>query len=876
MPSVNLSPLGGAGWQFFDSNGNPLTGGLLYTYAAGTTTPEATYTTSAGSVANANPIVLDSAGRVVDQIWLTQGVSYKLELKTSLGAPIWTKDNIKGVNDVNASGVVYQPGGTGAVATTVQAALRQRISAFDFMTPAQIASVQARDMVQDVTVPLQAFFDACRGKRGYLPAGTYKKTAQIVMDPQYSYDIEGDGWSTEYSQQGSIIKDTGVNNGLFIYYTLANYPGGPPGGGYPNSDNLVRLAQFALRGPDNLALSPGTQTVGIEGINTVVQTGTGIWMYWMNHLRLEDFWIDGYVADGVYGYRCFSAAFKNVWLIKNNLCGVHLYNTANDVSFFDCKILANGRVPRPDINCNVLIDGASGFDNLGPVFGGGTDVSYGGQAGVKYNVGAGTLTNIVVLGGTATINANGHTFLVGHRVAIHGATGADAQINTIDVATVLTKTANSFTVATTAANGTYNQSTLSVSPYVAGIGLDRIQACRIGAYSEENSGPGIYVFDNVRSFTVQGGYWLQDKIFVKTGARGGLIQGCFFTGVESGVYLENAASALVGQNSYVNDFLRGMPTSYIGGLPFLDNGGFILQGMTVGRGADLNLSERDPGEVTNTAMGVAVLRNANTSGGAGQGKQNTAIGYYALNASTAGYNNTALGRHAMLALTTGYENVAVGNRAMDTGTNIQASVMVGNAAGSGMSSGSNDTYVGIAAGSKASAGASDGNNTGMGSNALRVDGSQNYKWCTVVGGQSAPMTAATGLENYTGLGYDTYSFAANNKVRAGNAAVTAAHVQVAWTVTSDRRLKRDITDLDLGLALVNALRPVSFRRINDDTEELGFIAQEVQSALPRPLGMLSVDVDGTYMLRKDDLIAVLVKAVQELTARVKELEDART
>jgi len=274
---------------------------------------------------------------------------------------------------------------------------------------------------------------------------------------------------------------------------------------------------------------------------------------------------------------------------------------------------------------------------------------------------------------------------------------------------------------------------------------------------------------------------------------------------------------------------------------------------------------------------VAVLRNANTSGGSGQGKQNTAIGYYALNALNAGYNNTAVGRHAGLALTTGYENVAVGNRAMDTGTNIQASVMVGNAAGSGMTSGGNDVYVGTASGVKASPGSSGGNNTGIGTSALRVDGSQDYKWCTVVGGQSAPMTAATGMENYTGLGYDTYSFAASNKVRAGNAAVTAAHVQVAWTATSDRRLKRDIADLDLGLALVNALRPVSFRRKNgNDTEELGFVAQEVQSALPRPLGMLSVDVDGTYMLRKDDLIAVLVKAVQELTARVKELEDART
>ena len=48
--AVNLSPVGGVGWQFFDNSGAPLTGGKLYSYAAGTTTPQATYTTSAGSV----------------------------------------------------------------------------------------------------------------------------------------------------------------------------------------------------------------------------------------------------------------------------------------------------------------------------------------------------------------------------------------------------------------------------------------------------------------------------------------------------------------------------------------------------------------------------------------------------------------------------------------------------------------------------------------------------------------------------------------------------------------------------------------------------------------------------------------------------------
>jgi Domain of unknown function (DUF4183) len=94
MSNVNLSAFGGVGWQFFDNNGVPLAGGLIYTYEAGTTTPQATYTTSAGTVAHTNPIVLNSAGRVPGgEIWLLYA-SYKFVLQTSAAVLIATYDNI--------------------------------------------------------------------------------------------------------------------------------------------------------------------------------------------------------------------------------------------------------------------------------------------------------------------------------------------------------------------------------------------------------------------------------------------------------------------------------------------------------------------------------------------------------------------------------------------------------------------------------------------------------------------------------------------------------------------------------------------------------------------------------------------------------------
>lgn len=99
--TVNLSLLGGAGWQFSDNNGSPLSGGLLYTYQAGTTTPQATYTSNTGVTANTNPIVLDSGGRVQGEIWLTQGQAYKFVLKTSAGVTLGTYDNVPGAADPN-------------------------------------------------------------------------------------------------------------------------------------------------------------------------------------------------------------------------------------------------------------------------------------------------------------------------------------------------------------------------------------------------------------------------------------------------------------------------------------------------------------------------------------------------------------------------------------------------------------------------------------------------------------------------------------------------------------------------------------------------------------------------------------------------------
>jgi len=105
--------------QFLDNNGVPLSGGKVYTYSAGTTTPLTTYTDYTGSTANSNPVILDSRGEC--SIWLGTS-SYKFKLTTSTDVEVWTVDNISVLT--SSANITYVESGTGAVTQTVQSKLR--------------------------------------------------------------------------------------------------------------------------------------------------------------------------------------------------------------------------------------------------------------------------------------------------------------------------------------------------------------------------------------------------------------------------------------------------------------------------------------------------------------------------------------------------------------------------------------------------------------------------------------------------------------------------------------------------------------------------------------------------------------------------------
>ena len=78
--------------QFFGTDGLPLVGGKLYTYAAGTTTPIATYTDNTQSSLNTNPVILDSAGQA--NVWLADSTTYKYALTDANNVPLFTVDYV--------------------------------------------------------------------------------------------------------------------------------------------------------------------------------------------------------------------------------------------------------------------------------------------------------------------------------------------------------------------------------------------------------------------------------------------------------------------------------------------------------------------------------------------------------------------------------------------------------------------------------------------------------------------------------------------------------------------------------------------------------------------------------------------------------------
>lgn len=244
---------------------------------------------------------------------------------------------------------------------------------------------------------------------------------------------------------------------------------------------------------------------------------------------------------------------------------------------------------------------------------------------------------------------------------------------------------------------------------------------------------------------------------------------------------------------------------------------------------------------------------------------NTIVGFSTFSSNTTGYENTSVGSNTLFSNTTGYLNTAFGTFSLNLNTTGYHNTAFGSYSLRSQTVGTQNTALGYASLYSNFSGSF---NTAVGHNSLysNTGGNQN----TAVGYNALYNT--TGSYN-TAIGYDAQvpNVSGSYQVRIGSPAVTYAGVQVAWTITSDKRWKSDIKSSELGLNFISKLKPVSYFRNNDENKrtEYGFIAQDVEEVLKESgvenSGMLTISDEGMYELRYNDLLSPMVKAIQELS-----------
>ena len=243
------------------------------------------------------------------------------------------------------------------------------------------------------------------------------------------------------------------------------------------------------------------------------------------------------------------------------------------------------------------------------------------------------------------------------------------------------------------------------------------------------------------------------------------------------------------------------------------------------------------------------------------GSQNSAFGFQALQVNTTGQYNTAVGSIALQLNQTGLSNSAFGYYALATNTISNWNSAFGYLALASSASDNNSAFGNLALG-----GLSTGNqNTAIGS--------------------LAGSALATGSGNIiVGYGAQASSSSVSNEITLGNSVITTLRCATTTiTSISDERDKKNIIDLPAGLNFINAVRPVAFDwnardESKIDIPDTGFLAQnlqQVQAQLGVTIPGLVYDTNPEKLeAGYSKLLPVLVKAIQELSARVEALEAA--
>jgi hypothetical protein len=253
--AYNISAFAGAGAQFFDSNGTPLAGGLLYVYTAGTTTPATTWTTSSGAVANTNPIVMNAAGRTPYEIWLNSGVTYKFALYTSTNVLIGTYDNIPAIDDPTVFNNLITVTGTN---TLIGTSVPPYTSYVAGMT---LSFIPANTNTGAVTIDV----DGLGAKNIFVGSATALSSGDLVAGRIANLEYDG----TRFQLYQSSIAD-----GAVTYAKIQNVSAGKVLGRDTSGAGIVQELPISLDASGNASFVGTLNSVGNIDTNSRLLVGT--------------------------------------------------------------------------------------------------------------------------------------------------------------------------------------------------------------------------------------------------------------------------------------------------------------------------------------------------------------------------------------------------------------------------------------------------------------------------------------------------------------------------------------------------------------------------------------------------------------------------
>jgi hypothetical protein len=311
----------------------------------------------------------------------------------------------------------------------------------------------------------------------------------------------------------------------------------------------------------------------------------------------------------------------------------------------------------------------------------------------------------------------------------------------------------------------------------------------------------------------------------------------------------------------------------------------LLQTDAAGTGVEWASNIDIPGTLdvtgTSTFDSDAYVYGVRVGRGAGAQVSNTVVGNLALNVNTTGFQNTAVGANVLRVNNNGNYNTGVGLDALYSNTNGSANVAMGLNALRANTSGESNTAIGV---NTLLVNVGGNYNTAIGQNALTANttGINN----TAIGINALASNVSGSYNVGIGPGVSSSSSTVSNEVNIYNGSVTARFqgAASAWNFVSDARDKTDIQDLTLGLEFISALKPRRFKwnlrnsKVDIGKPSAGFIAQEVLQAVERfsapYTNLIDTNDPNQYTFAQANMIPILVKAVQELTIMVKDLQTA--